>query len=158
MPIDTSKVQGRRKVEFTTLQEVLADAERMSDGNAKAIGNWSAGQIFQHLAKTMNDSIDGSDLQIPWFFRLMARMMKKKVLRGPMTPGFQLPASAVNSLVPGPTSTQEGLTALRAAIARQERESKRAPSPAFGILTREEWTQLHLNHSALHMSFLVSQN
>jgi hypothetical protein len=158
MPIDTSKVQDRRKVAFTSLQDVLADAERMSTGKVKALGNWSPGQIFSHLATSLNNSIDGSNVTFPWFLRLMARLLKKRMLRGPMPSGFKLPAPAASSLVPGPTSTEEGLAALRAAIVRQERESQRAPNPVLGVLTKEEWTQLHLAHAALHMSFLVPQN
>ncbi len=88
----------------------------------------------------------------------MARMMKKRILRGPMSPGFKLPPAAAKNLVPGPTSTDEGLAALRAAIARQEREPNRAPSAFLGPLSHEEWNQLHLNHAALHMSFLVPRN
>jgi hypothetical protein len=155
MPVVTSKVKDRRQVSYASLQEVLADAERLSRGNIKALGNWSAGQIFKHLAVGMNNSIDGSDAKFPLWLRIMARLMKKKLLSGPMPPGFKLPAGAAEKLVPGPTSTEEGLAALRSAIARQERESNRAPSPVFGELTRDEWNQIHLKHSALHMSFLV---
>ena len=158
MPTDTSKVQGRRKVEYASLRDVLADAERISQGEVKVLGNWSAGQIFQHLAKSLDTSIDGSDAKFFWLFRLMGRLMKKRVLNGPMPPGFKLPASAARTLVPGPTSTDEGLAALRVAIARQEREPNRAPSPFLGPMTKEEWNQLHLNHAALHMSFLVPGN
>ena len=158
MAIDTGKVQGRRTVTFSSLQDVLADAERMSASNAKALGNWSAGQIFQHLAKVMDDSIDGSKLKVAWFIRLLAPLMKKRLLSGPMPPGFQLPAAAVAVLVPGPTSTEEGLAALRAAITRLERDPSRARNPVFGVLTHEEWNQLHLKHSALHLSFLVPQS
>jgi hypothetical protein len=154
MPVNTSKVNDRRKVEYTSLQQVLEDAERLSRGKIKPLGNWSAGQVFQHLAWSFNTSIDGTDAQFPWWLRTMARLMRKRLLAGPMPPGFKLPASA-QKVVPGPTSTEVGLAALRAAIARQERESTRAPNPVFGKFTREEWDQLHLKHAALHMSFLV---
>jgi hypothetical protein len=154
MPIDTTKVKDRRKVEYSSLQQVLEDAQRLCQGNVKALGNWSPGQIFQHLAWSFDTSIDGNDAKFPWWLRMIAPLMKKKLLGSPMPPGFKLPESA-QKLVPGPTSTEEGLAALRAAIARQERESSRAPNPVFGELTRNEWNQLHLKHAALHMSFLV---
>jgi len=157
MPVDTKKVKDRRKVKYASLQEVLADAERLSHGHIKALGNWSAGQVFRHLATSFNNSIDGFDAKSPWYFRVMARLMKRKLLAGTMPPGYQLPAGARETLVPGPTSTEEGLAALRSAIARQEREPNRAPNPVFGDLTRDEWNQVHLMHSALHMSFLVPQ-
>jgi len=155
MPIDTKKVKDRRKVAYASLRDVLADAERLSQGQVKALGNWSPGQVFLHLANTLNSSIDGFDARAPWYFRTVARLMKKKLLAGQMPPGYQLPADAARTLVPGPTSPEEGLAALRTAIARQERESNRAKNPVFGELTRDEWDQLHLKHSALHMSFLV---
>lgn len=158
MAMDTTRVHGRRTVEYGSLRDVLADAERISQGPIRALGNWSAGQVFLHLARSLDTSIDGSEARPPWFFRLLARLMKDRILRGPMPPGFKLPPAAARVLVPGPTSTDEGLAALRAAIARQEREPNRAPSPFLGPLSDEEWTRLHLNHAALHMSFLVPRD
>jgi len=135
----------------------LADAERLSQGPVQTLGNWSPGQIFAHLARALNDSIDGSNVKVAWYFRLIVGLMKKKILAGPMDPGFRLPADAAQTLVPGPTSTAEGLAALRAAINRLERDPHRAKSPVFGPMTKDEWNQLHLNHAALHMSFIVPQ-
>jgi hypothetical protein len=158
MAVDTNKVQNRRKVQYTSLQEVLADAERLSNGDIKTLGNWSAGQIFLHLARSFNDSIDGSDMRLPWYLKMLGPLMKNKLLRGPMAPGVKLPESVAKLTVPGPTSTEDGMSALRSAIARMECESKRAPSPFLGAMTREEWNRLHLNHSAPHMSFLFPAN
>lgn len=158
MAINTSKVQGRRALKFFSLQEVLEDAERMSAGNVRVLGNWSAGQIFQHLAKALNDSIDGSDLKVSWYLKIPARLMKKRLINGSMPPGFKLPAEAAKVLVPGPTSTEEGLSALRNAIARVQRDPRRAINPVFGVLTNEEWTKLQLAHAALHLSFLVPES
>jgi hypothetical protein len=155
MAIETKKVRGRRDVHFSSLQEVVADAERMMSANARPIGNWSPGQIFLHLARSFDTSIDGSDVRFPWYLRFIGRVMKKKFLSMPMPPGFKLPAEAAKKFVPPPTSTEEGLAALRAAVARQEHETKRTASPVLGVLTKDEWTRLHLNHAALHMSFLV---
>jgi hypothetical protein len=158
MPVDTGKVRDRRKVSFTTLQDILTDAERLSGGPIKTLGNRSPGQIFSHLARAMNESIDGSSVKVAWYIRLLVGLMRKKMLAGPMPPGFKLPPDAEKALWPGPTSTQEGLTALKQAIARLERDPHRAPSPVFGPMTKDEWNQLHLNHAALHLSFLAPQN
>ncbi len=155
MAVDTAKVQGRRPVAYTSLSAMLADAEGVASGNFTTLGNWSAGQIFAHLAKSFDTSIDGSDAQFPWYIRTLARLFKKQMLKMPMPAGFQLPAKAAASLVPPPTSTEAGLAALRAAVARLESEPKRAYSPVLGEMTREQWNQLHLSHANLHMSFLV---
>jgi hypothetical protein len=50
------------------------------------------------------------------------------------------------------------MTALRTAITRLESESKRARSPFLRAMTKDEWNRLHLNHSVLHMRFLVPQD
>ena len=41
MAVNTAKVEGRRKVDYKSLQEVVDDADRLSAGHVKAIGNWS---------------------------------------------------------------------------------------------------------------------
>jgi hypothetical protein len=84
--------------------------------------------------------------------------LKNKLLRGPMSLGVNLPESVAKITVPGPTCTEEGMTALRSAIGRLESESNRARSPCLGAMTKDAWNRLHLNHSALHMSFLVPQD
>jgi hypothetical protein len=155
MPVETTKVEGRRKLDYQSLDEVLADAERLSAGPLKTLGNWSAGQIFRHLATAYNGSIDGIKMKLPWYLLVMARIFKRKLLRGPMPPGFKLPAESAEQLEPKPTSTEEGLAELRAAVERLKRESQRANHPAFGKFSKEEWNQIHLHHANLHMSFIV---
>ena len=59
------------------------------------------------------------------------------------------------ALAPAPTSTEEGLADLHAAVARLKRESHRAKHPMFGDLSKEQWDKVHLKHANLHMSFLI---
>ncbi|HEX4128814.1 MAG TPA: DUF1569 domain-containing protein [Pirellulales bacterium] len=148
----------RRELRYANFDELLADAERSAAGPVQALGNWTPGQIFEHLARSMNRSIDGFEGQAPWIVRWVARtFMKRRLLAGPMKPGFRLPPAAAAVLVPGSTDCTDGLAALRQAVARLKTETHRAPSPFLGPLTREESDRLHLNHAALHMSFLVPQ-
>jgi Protein of unknown function (DUF1569) len=67
-----------------------------------------------------------------------------------MPAGFKPPSEGAKALAPGPTSTEEGLAELHAAVARLERESHRAKHPVFGDLSKEQWNQIHLTSSALH--------
>ena len=134
MAVDTAKVEGRRKVNYTSLQELLTDAERLSAGPVKALGNWSPGQIYRHLAISFNGSIDGFTMNFPWYLRLMARLLKKKLISGAMPPGYKLPPEAAKAVMPGPTSTEDGLTDLKRAITPLEREPRRAEHPMFGGL------------------------
>ncbi len=154
--INTAKVEGRRKLDFASLDEVLADADRLSSGPVKVLGNWTAGQVFRHLANAYNGSIDGFTLTFPWPLRIMARIFKKKLLAGPMPPGFKLPASG-KKMLPDATSIEEGLADLRAAVARLERDPHRVKHPMFGEITKDEWNKIHCSHANLHMSFLVPQ-
>ena len=155
MPIDTAKVDGRRQLDYASFEELLADADRLSSGAVKALGNWSAGQIFRHLAIAYNGSIDGFTMSFPWYLRMMASLFKKKLISGPMPAGIKPPGEAAKALAPEPTSTEEGLAQLHAAVARLERESHRARHPVLGNLSKEEWNKVHLRHASLHMSFLI---
>ena len=95
MPVNTARVEGRRKLDYKSLTELLADADRLGSGPVKALGNWSAGQIFRHLAVSYNSSIDGFTMTFPWYMRLMAKIFKNKLLAGPMPAGINLaPANA----------------------------------------------------------------
>jgi Protein of unknown function (DUF1569) len=156
--VKTSKVAGRRELHFTKIAEIQADAESLARGNVRQLGNWTLGTALAHLARTMKMSLDGAHFRPNFMIRLFAPLIKKRLLRGPMSPGFKLPPAAAKELVPEtPLSTEQGLNELGAAIERLNRESKRAPSPVFGQMTREEWDQLHLRHAELHLSFFVPE-
>jgi len=158
MTVNTSKVANRRPLHFQTIDDILRDVEDLNRGKVKGLGNWSSGQILRHLATVMNGSIDGMSMRLPWFIRLLGKMVKGRILRKGMTPGFQLKGPAAAELVPPETSWEEGLQRFRQAIHRLQTEAKREPSPFLGAMTREEWDQLHCRHAELHLSFLVPEN
>ena len=49
--INTKNVTERRKIRYESLDDVVAEAERMSGPDVHILGNWSPGQIHAHLAK-----------------------------------------------------------------------------------------------------------
>jgi hypothetical protein len=155
MPVNTAKVAGRRTLDYASFEELLADAERLGAGPTKALGNWSAGQIFRHIAVTCNNSIDGFPFTFPWYLRTAATLFKGRLMKGSMPAGFKLPGAKAGAMLPPETPTEEGLAELRAAVARLQREPHRAIHPLFGAISREEWDRVHLKHASLHMSFLV---
>lgn len=154
--INTAKVTGRRQLHFNSLDEMAADLDQLAAcTDLRFLGNWSSGQVLQHLAITMNNSIDGGATMIPALVRFFLRLfMKNRFLTKPMAAGFQLPASAA-CMIPGPTSWEEGLRNFRQALQRVRTEEQRAAHPAIGPLSRAEWDQLHCRHAELHLSFLV---
>jgi hypothetical protein len=155
MSVNTCKVSGRRQVRYQSLDELLADAERMATQPHRTLGNWSYGQILGHLAETCHMSIDGNRMKVPWPLRLIGRLLRNRVLTKPMSAGFKLPRRMAAALVPGDMPTADGLAALRRGIERLRTETRRAPHLVFGPYTAAEWDQLHLRHAELHMSFVV---
>ncbi len=153
--INTKNVKGRRRVHYDTYDDALADAEQLASGEVRTLGNWSYGQILRHLAMAVDTMIDGAPFRIPKPVQFMMRLlMKKRMLRETLSPGFRLPKRA-SALVPPDTSVEEGLQMLRTAIERLSTESKRAPHAGFGVMTPEEWDQFQLRHFEMHMSFVL---
>ena len=139
--VNTAKVVGRRKLQFSTLDDIAAEAERLSAGRVRQLGNWSVGQATAHLARTMRMSLDGDPARAPWPIRMLLKLVKRHVLTKGMRPGFKLPKPAAEKYISGPQiSHEQGLSELRNSIARLKAEPQRHPHPAFGPLTREEWS------------------
>jgi len=155
MSVDTVKVAGRRTLHFANYDDILAEVERLDQGKVRALGNWSPGQVLKHLTGPMFWSLDGAPLQGPWYIRLFGWFMKNRFVRMPMAPGFKLPEDFAMQLVPGATTWEDGLQAVRTALARMKAEPQRHPSPFLGALTLEQWEQLHCRHCELHLSFLL---
>ena len=155
MPIETSKVTNRRHVRLQSLREVLADAERITKGRLQQPRQLVRRSDFHALAKSINDSIDGSDMRLAWHLKIIGPLLKKKLVRGPMAPGVNLPKSVAKVVVPGPTSTGRDWPRCGPRSGAWKANQTCAASPFLGAMTRDDWNRLHLNHAMLHMSFLV---
>ncbi len=156
MPVDTKSVQGRRKLNFASLDEVVADAEKVvASPNSKVLGNWPLSQLITHLTRGINSSIDGASAKAPWFLRIVGPFIKGRLLKKGMPPGFRLPKDVEVSFFPAADSPQEALEGLRTAVGRLQNEKMTARHPILGKLTHEEWTRLHLRHAELHLSYAI---
>ena len=156
MSINTKTVAGRRELHFDSFDELLAEAERLSDGDVQLLGNWSLAQILTHLAAGINSAIDGSTFRAPFLLRLIVPLMKKKFIYGGIPPGFQIPKKAERQFLPPEiVETTAALDALHRAIERLQAASELAPHPLFGQLTKEEAIQFQLRHAEMHLSFAV---
>ncbi|MGO8748668.1 MAG: DUF1569 domain-containing protein [Thermoguttaceae bacterium] len=156
MRVDTKAVQGRRELSFASLDEVVADAERLvASPHTKMLGNWPLGQLLTHLTRAVNNSIDGTSTKAPWLLRIVGPLIKGRLLQKRMPPGFKLPKDVEAGFFPAAVSAQEALDGLRTAVGRLQKEKMTARHPILGKLTHEEWTRLHLLHAELHLSFAV---
>lgn len=155
MPINTKTVQDRRDVHYKSMDQLLEDAEQMVAGSSRTLGNWSLGQILEHLAITFNKSIDGFPALAPWPLRIMIRLtMKQKFLTQPFPAGFQI-SKKMESVLPKENDATKSLNELRTAIERLKHESPQALNPGLGRLNVDEWNAFHLRHAELHMSFVT---
>jgi hypothetical protein len=157
MAVDVTKVTNRRRVRYETLQDLIADAERLSARPVHTLGNKSFEQILRHLSLVMNVSIDGSakPLPMPLYIRVLGRLLKKKILARGLRPGVRLPSDADASVWPAGRDAAVELEDLRRAVHRLGVETKRGSHPAFGKMDVAEWNLFHLRHSELHMSFVT---
>ena len=153
--IDTKRVVGRRTVHYRDLADLVSDAENLAAGKVATLGNWTFGQILQHLTDGMNGAFTGFGFQAPWFVRtFVAPFVKNQLLTKGMSPGIQLPKRA-ESLLPADVPADVALQNLRSAVARMQSEVPTSRHPFFGRLAAQEWRSLSLRHAELHMSFVV---
>ena len=157
--VNTRRITDRRQVCYESFVELLADAESLAQSEVLMLGNWSLGQVFLHLARSMHASIDGVPLETSWWSRLVVRARYgQRFLAGPVPAGIDLPTGAAQRLLPEPVSTDDGLAALREAIDRLSFETERAAHPLLGEMSLDQWDRCHLRHAELHMSFALPIN
>lgn len=155
-PLDTTKVEGRRKVRYASYDDLVADAERLAAGEVRTLGNWSYGQVLDHLARSIHAMIDGPGFKMSMPMRFVMRLlMMKKMVHQELSPGFKFPANvAARFCPPDDAAVEPSLEALRQAIARVKSTDQRALHPAFGTIKTSEWDQFQLRHCEMHMSFV----
>ncbi len=146
----------RRAVRYANLSELEQDAERLASAETRTVGKWSKGQIFEHIARTMDGTVDGFSFKFPLPVRLVATLILKRwFLTKGLPTGVKLRKEAATTLIPEEADEVLALTHLKQAIERLKTEPKRAPSPLFGQLSRAESDQMQLRHAELHMSHLI---
>ncbi len=156
-----TKTAPRRDLAYRSFDEFEADVDRVEAahraGGLTTTGNWTPGQIMEHLAKFANCAFDGFDAMAPWPMRkIMILLFKKKMLSGdPMPAGYKLPKKAEFMLPGDEVATEGGLDQIRAVFLRlQGGERFKAKSPLFERLDHDQWCKAQLGHAAMHMSFI----
>jgi hypothetical protein len=155
--VDPRSVQGCRKLKFSSFDEMLADAAALTASpNTRTLGNWPLHKLIGHLAVTINKSIDGISIRLPWYIRFVGWLIKGRLLKG-LPPGVKLPKDVEPDWYPNTAdNAQDALEAMRGAVARLQSEKMTARHPVLGKLTHEQWIQYHLRHAELHLSFALA--
>src|SRR5258706_10342758 len=82
MPVDTGKVTGRRTLRFDSPAEMEADVARLVEaeraGRLVRVGNWSPGQILNHLGAWATFAFEEHPLKPPFFVRWIVGVRQNK--------------------------------------------------------------------------------
>jgi hypothetical protein len=145
----------RRRLDFRTMEEVLADVEQLRGRGYDRLGNWDLSQILDHVGEGLRVAVHGGKNKGPWAVRkIVGPFIFKHVLRTRrMRAGLKVP----QWWLPGPAHDEsEAVQKIKSAIdAFESAGPDLHPHPFFDKLSREKWTQLFLIHSSHHLSFLV---
>ncbi len=153
--IQTSKVSDRRTLSFQSLDDILADAEALAAGDIRTMGNWTSGQIVDHVAALIELSIDGFTMKAPLPLRIFGRLMRNMALNKPMRPGFKMPKKFA-AMAPRPDVQWDAALARLRSVGQRVRDGEQMqhPSPMLGRMSHEDWVKLHCRHAELHFSFM----
>ena len=156
--IDTRHVRGRRRLRFADFNDVLGEVRALAERPTRPLGNWTLGQVCQHLATAIEVSISGgADIRVPLRARLLARLVRRRILKNGLPTGVRLPGEGAARLMPGPTSNADGVAALERAIEHLRSTRTRHPHPALGRMNVRQWNAFHLRHAELHLSFILPE-
>jgi len=163
MTINTKKAD-RRELSFGSLDDIRAEIDRLEQahnaGTLTSTGNWTPGQIFWHCASLVRGALDGfpEDAKPPLWLKLFGRMIKAKATApgGEAPTGFKIPPGLAKVFEPSPDLTfEQGASELRVLLDRiASGATMEKPSPLFGELNNEQWTNLQVGHCQMHFSFM----
>jgi hypothetical protein len=149
----------RRELTFHSLEDAVADAERLASGEVRTTGKHTFAQILKHLA-LIHDMATGNIVgpRPPFFMRLMkAMILKGMILKGPVKPGFKLPTAAESFFWPGGnTDVNEALTHLKESVKNYNTNGPLPAHPVFGKVPHEQNDRLNISHCAMHLSFVYA--
>ena len=144
----------RRQLDFHDFASVASDIDQLGKTGYSQVGKWNLFRTCDHLAKTMRMSLEGFPNNAPWYLRyLVAPLVKGRFFRTRRMPeGFKAPAG----LDPSDAGDEQAAAQLCKDFLNRVRDAREfQPHPVFGRLSPEEWRQVHLIHSAHHLSFLI---
>jgi hypothetical protein len=153
--VDVKKAK-RRELRFSCENCIIGDVDELVQGPIETTGNWTAGMIVEHVAQLIEFSLDGfpEHYKAPLLLRLMAKVMRQRILSKPWRPGYTLPKSFAELVPSDSMSIEEAHDKLRRAIERIKNEEMKADSPVLGKMEHADWLKLHCRHAELHFSFM----
>ena len=146
----------RRELEFSSLDEVVAEIDRLASGEVRTTGKHSFAKILRHLALSY-DMVTGrvDPPKPPLMMRLMMPFIKSTILNSPVKPGYKLPDKAEAFFWSDePVSVEEAVAHFKESIESYKQIGPEPMHPFFGKLTKEKLDDMNLQHAAMHLSFV----
>ncbi len=159
--VNTKQVAGRRQLRFASIDEAVRDIDQLVDaerrGELRAIGNWTPGQIFNHLAAWIDYAYEGYPVKPPPFFiRWILKATLSRTLKKGLPVAVKIPGVPQGTTGMDPAETAVAAQRLKKSFARlKSNEPAKFHSPAFGEMSHANRIELNLRHAELHLSFLV---
>jgi hypothetical protein len=147
---------NRRVLTLNTLDEVVAEVERLAAGRVTTTGKHSFPHIIRHLALT-NEMMTGriAAPKPPLILRLMLPLIRSSILKGSVKPGVKLPRRAEAVFWSDEEiSVQDAIAMLKDSVVYYKEHGPMPVHPIFGKATREQLDRLNCNHAAMHLSFV----
>lgn len=152
MTTTTPTAGTRRTLRFDSFEDLLAEVDRLQSAGYARLGNWSLGQICEHLQLTMDIALHGKPFA--WALRAtLGRVILKKLTRRQMPAGIKAlkrtqPADGLNDA--------DGVARLKARIAEAQADPRPVIlHPFFGKVDKATWTLTQLVHAEHHLGFLL---
>lgn len=150
-----STTPERRELSFSTLNEAVAEAERLASGEVRTTGKHTFAQILKHLALT-HDMSTGKIVgpRPPLMMRILMPLMKSMIIKD-VKPGFNLPPKAEAFFWPDQEfEVPQALAHLKESVENYKTNGPLEKHPVFGRLSREKNLELNCKHCAMHLSFV----
>lgn len=147
---------ARRELTLNTLDDVVAEVERLAAGKVTTTGKHGFAQIVRHLALT-NNMMTGRIAvpKPPLIMRLLLPFIRSAILKGPVKPGVRLPAKAEAVFWSDePISVLDAVQMLKESVVYYKQHGPLPVHPIFGKATREQLDRLTCSHAAMHLSFV----
>jgi len=144
----------RRELDLRTLDDVIAEVERLRDEGYTATGNWNLSQMCEHLTGTMRVGLDGDEPRLSWPLRKVLGLVFSRVLR---TRSMSSGVPTTPRLTPGPAVDDDPEKIDRCLATLAEARDFPGPLPPYPLmdgLTLERWKDLMVIHAQHHLRFL----
>jgi len=144
----------RRKPKFESYEDIIREIEELEKIGYSRLGNWSLGQICEHLGFYFKGSLEGFEFKAPWIIRiLVGKPFRWWLMRREGYPDNS--QTVPQSVPPENVDDHEAVMKIKELLSRLSSAKELHPSGLFGELTLDQWRMMHLHHAGHHLGFLV---